>query len=243
MINYKGLRKRQTYDELVDFIERDPVRIHYPDRRATEMRESPYLTQLDGEGMRQMESLELNKMKEQQKQHALLQMAQQTGHSVAHLAVTQTPSPNTAFFNMFGDEPLEPPDSDESDGSDDDGPNLGPALATQDPPAMVVPQAPATPPPPAAVQALAAPHTPVDPVFAGAQPDAADGMLAQAQASFATERELLQNQIASMTSASAAHAAEQQVLAETMIKTHEIEQDNLRKHLASVSKKLQDAKK
>ena len=66
MINFKGLRKRPTYDELVDFIETDPERIHYPDRRATDLRESPYLTQLDGEGMRQMNSLQTNRMKEQQ---------------------------------------------------------------------------------------------------------------------------------------------------------------------------------
>ena len=35
-INYNGLRKRETYDQLVDFIEKDPVIIHYPDRRATQ---------------------------------------------------------------------------------------------------------------------------------------------------------------------------------------------------------------
>ena len=59
-MNYNGLRKRSTYNELVDFIEEDTLRIKYPDRRATQLRESPYLTQLDGEGMRQMEQLEFN---------------------------------------------------------------------------------------------------------------------------------------------------------------------------------------
>ena len=101
MINYKGLRKRPTYDELVDFIEKDPERIHYPDRRATELRESPYLTQLDGEGMRQMESSEVNKMKEQQKQHLLRQMAKQTGHSVSHLAVAQHTSYTPVIMICF----------------------------------------------------------------------------------------------------------------------------------------------
>ena len=61
-MNYNGLRKRATYNELVDFIEEDTLRIKYPDRRATQLRESPYLTQLDGEGMRQMEQLEFHKI-------------------------------------------------------------------------------------------------------------------------------------------------------------------------------------
>ena len=91
-IKYNGLRKRETYDQLVDFIERDPVIIHYPDRRAFQFRESHYLTQLDGEGMRQMESLEINRFKEREKKHILQHMSTQTGHSVAELAAAQTPS-------------------------------------------------------------------------------------------------------------------------------------------------------
>ena len=63
---YNGLRKRQRYDEFMDFIGNDPVKMVYPDHRATQLRESPYLTQLDGEGMRQMEQFELNLTKKQQ---------------------------------------------------------------------------------------------------------------------------------------------------------------------------------
>ena len=74
-MNYAGLHKRPTYDELVDFIETDPERIKYPDRRATELRESPYLTQLDGDGMRQMETLEFIKIKEQEKHNIVLNIA------------------------------------------------------------------------------------------------------------------------------------------------------------------------
>ena len=48
----------------MDFIEKDPERIKFPDRRATELRESPYLTQLDGEGMRMMEDFEVKLVKE-----------------------------------------------------------------------------------------------------------------------------------------------------------------------------------
>ena len=108
MINYKGLRKRQTYDELVDFIETDPDRIHYPDRRATQLRESPYLTQLDGEGMRQMDSLEANRMKEPQKLHVLKQMASSSGLSIAELGASQTQQPHGIPVDQIFHEPQQP---------------------------------------------------------------------------------------------------------------------------------------
>ena len=119
MINYKGLRKRPTYDELVYFIETDPERIHYPDRTATQLRESHYLTQLDGEGMQQMDSLHTNRMKEQQKRHILQDMADQTGKSINEIIAGQATKAHdyaeSKRFNLFGDDPPT-----ESDGEDDD---------------------------------------------------------------------------------------------------------------------------
>ena len=46
-INYTGLRQKPTYDSLLGEIANQPV-IRFPDRRATQLRNSPYLTQLDG---------------------------------------------------------------------------------------------------------------------------------------------------------------------------------------------------
>ena len=80
--NYNGLRKRETYEQLVDFIERDPTILHYPNRRATQLRESPYLTQLDGEGMRQMESLEINRFKERERRNIYYNKCQQRPDTV-----------------------------------------------------------------------------------------------------------------------------------------------------------------
>ena len=34
-----GLRKRQTYDELINHLDVDPIK-HYPDRRATQIENS-----------------------------------------------------------------------------------------------------------------------------------------------------------------------------------------------------------
>ena len=54
-VNFAGLRKRDTYEELINYLLTDQDKVKYPDRRAKQIRESPYLTQLDGEGMRTME--------------------------------------------------------------------------------------------------------------------------------------------------------------------------------------------
>jgi hypothetical protein len=105
-MNYAGLRKRQTYDELVGEIERDTTIIHYPDRRATQLRESPYLTQLDGEGMRQMENMEMNLMNEQTKQHILKDMAKTSGKSIAELTALQpAKTHNFQQTDIFQDDP------------------------------------------------------------------------------------------------------------------------------------------
>lgn len=132
-MNYNGLKKRETYDELVDFISNDPVIIHYPDRRATQLRESPYLTQLDGEGMRQMETFEFNQLKQKHTQTTNKAIAQAPGQSVAVVAARQPRAPhgfNTS--DMFQDDPM--PTSEAEDELDDfqhpqaPGPNLGPTL-------------------------------------------------------------------------------------------------------------------
>jgi len=43
------LRKRLSYDEMVDYVENDTQRIKFPNRQATFLRNSPFLSQFDGE--------------------------------------------------------------------------------------------------------------------------------------------------------------------------------------------------
>ena len=64
VINYTGLKRRETYDEIVDYLEHGQEQIKYPNRKAKQLRESPYLTNLldaDGDG-----SLEMEKTKKMQ---------------------------------------------------------------------------------------------------------------------------------------------------------------------------------
>ena len=43
-VNYNGLRKRDTYDEIVHTLETESLKLKYPDRRATFMLNSPQVS-------------------------------------------------------------------------------------------------------------------------------------------------------------------------------------------------------
>lgn len=64
-INYDGLKKRETYDEIVDYIQNKQDTIKYPDRTAKQIRNSPQISNLldgDGDGYLEMENNEKKKM-------------------------------------------------------------------------------------------------------------------------------------------------------------------------------------
>ena len=42
-INYNGLKKRNTYDEIVNVVETDKTKIKYPDRSATRYLNDPHV--------------------------------------------------------------------------------------------------------------------------------------------------------------------------------------------------------
>ena len=52
-VNYQGLKKRESYNEIVDYLENKQEKINYPNRFAKQIRNSPELSNLlDGEGIR-----------------------------------------------------------------------------------------------------------------------------------------------------------------------------------------------
>ena len=63
-----GLRRHQTYDELVGEIDKPLLNV-YPDRKATQLRFSNWLAQLDGDGAKSIQQQQLTAMKEQHKQN------------------------------------------------------------------------------------------------------------------------------------------------------------------------------
>ena len=80
-INYNGLRKRQSYDELVNYIETDPNKIRYPDRTATFIEKSHYMKHLGGEDYIEMEQQQLRASKEKLKEAIIMDMATRGGTS------------------------------------------------------------------------------------------------------------------------------------------------------------------
>ena len=70
-----GLKKKPTLTELITKIETGPNTITYPDRTATLVRNSFELSQLDGEGMREMEQQQAQQMAEVAKENAIRNLA------------------------------------------------------------------------------------------------------------------------------------------------------------------------
>ena len=69
-VNYQGLRKRESYNEIVDYLENKQEKISYPNRFAKQIRNSPELSNLlDGEGMGQVE-MEEQQMKAMEHEQA-----------------------------------------------------------------------------------------------------------------------------------------------------------------------------
>jgi hypothetical protein len=74
-INYSGLRKRESYDDLVRYIEKDPNKIKYPNRTATFLEQSHYMKQLGGEDYMAMEEQQLRASKEKVKEDVIRERA------------------------------------------------------------------------------------------------------------------------------------------------------------------------
>ena len=102
-VNYNGLKKRESYDEIVALLENDPTllkypdrtkgkrrrypyipdefnaRIKYPDRVATQILNSPYMKQIDSESLMDLQNQQDQLNKENLKQVVLKAIAESSG--------------------------------------------------------------------------------------------------------------------------------------------------------------------
>jgi hypothetical protein len=87
MNRYKAyLRKRPHYMDMINEVEVGPEGIKYPDRTATFLRNTHYLSRFDGDqSFINLEEQESNMAKERMIQEELRQMARETGRSHAGL--------------------------------------------------------------------------------------------------------------------------------------------------------------
>ena len=89
-----GLRRKPTYNELIGEVENsDDIIKNYPDRRASFMRNHPYLTTLDGENFMEAMNMQQNNMiRSQQKDLLIRDYATQNGLSHLETKATMTMS-------------------------------------------------------------------------------------------------------------------------------------------------------
>ena len=79
-IAMRGLRLKPTYEDLINVAVSDKLyNIKFPNRDAQFLRNGFVLSQLDGEGMREMEKQQEMASKEAYKEHLLKEIAKNTG--------------------------------------------------------------------------------------------------------------------------------------------------------------------
>ena len=99
-LSFKGLRKKPTYEEMIDYLQNDQEVIRYPNRYAKFLRDSPWLSQMDGQGMRDMEEQQVSEMREHRKEQAIREMAMNTGQNVNEIRAEM--AHNSSFAQTEG---------------------------------------------------------------------------------------------------------------------------------------------
>ena len=84
----QGLRKRPTYEELIDEIQTD-TKVTLPNRKAKFLRDSPYMSFLDEESYQEMEDQTMARNKHLQAEQVIQQQASQGGDTASVLRATQ----------------------------------------------------------------------------------------------------------------------------------------------------------
>ena len=116
----QGLKRRLTYDELIEAVDNsDDIIKKYPDRRVTFMRNHPYLTQLDGENFMDALTFQQNNiMKAQQKDLLVRQYASDTSSSHLETRSTLPKSFSLSSLARYGSDAAASVAGDVSEGSD-----------------------------------------------------------------------------------------------------------------------------
>ena len=98
----KGLRKKPTYNELIEEIQLDE-KIKLPNRQAMFLRNSPYLSFLDGETLTEMNAQQEKADKQTQVEHTIRQQAGETGGTASVLRAQQEAQRTQENADVFMD--------------------------------------------------------------------------------------------------------------------------------------------
>ena len=91
----QGLRKKPTYEELIDEIQTD-TKVILPNRKAKFLRDSPYMSFLDEESYQEMEDQTMARNKHLQAEQVIQQQASQGGETASVLRATRPEPPQQA---------------------------------------------------------------------------------------------------------------------------------------------------
>ena len=116
-INYNGLKKRNTYDEIVNVIETDKTKIKYPDRRATRYLNDPHVLAITS-----ATDLEMNEQPENMTKNVIIEnvIRQMSG-------ATNTHNVYNSYVHMPQQETAASADVNMGDRLDSEGQNMGDA--------------------------------------------------------------------------------------------------------------------
>ena len=94
-VKYSGLHKRDSYEGLIDYLENKQEKLKLPDREAKFVRDSPQYQTLLNEGFVEIEEQQLNQIKAEQAEHAVIRTANDTNETAKEVKVvaSQTDKP------------------------------------------------------------------------------------------------------------------------------------------------------
>ena len=94
-VKYAGLHKRDSYEGLIDYLENKQDKLKLPDREAKFVRDSPQYQSLLNEGFLEVEKQQINQIKAEQEEHAVIRTASDTNETAKEVRVvsSQTDKP------------------------------------------------------------------------------------------------------------------------------------------------------
>jgi len=107
-LNYEGLKKRETYNEIIDYLMNKQEKIKTPNRLAKQLRESPQLSNLldgDGEGVLDMEQQQRRVAVEIERERLIRERADEDGGAAERRAFEprQQPRQRPEWFDIAVD--------------------------------------------------------------------------------------------------------------------------------------------
>ena len=84
-----GLRKKPTFEQIINYLEAGQEKIKYPNRYWSQLRNSPWLTQMDGEDQNDIEEQQLKQAQIVQRETIIREVAQQAGQSAQEVRVNE----------------------------------------------------------------------------------------------------------------------------------------------------------